>query len=454
MISLRKKIGYGMGDMGLSISYFTVGFFFIYYLTDIVKLEPYLAGLAYFIGLAWDSVNDPFVGALSDRTLSRFGKKRVYLLFGALPFALSFILLWMVPLQGSQLLKFGFATLALLVYVTFYSMIAVPYMALVPVMTHDYDERTQLVGIRTILSTLGTILGGGAAMLVSSFDSELIGLRVMAFAFAVWLLITVFAAAHSTRGMEQADAAQAKPAPHGWRRYAGLLRDRNVLTLMIFKFLGAIATGSLIAALPYFSKYILGDEGRSTIGLGLYIAVAALFIPLWQRLTRRFDKRRLLFGAMLGLGLLLLAISQLITGDTLPAFYIGCALLGTVMSAYTLIAYSFPPDLVDYYDFQQKERHESIIFGLWSTTHQLGVAFAGLLLGFFLQLFGYDGNLSIQTPQALTAVRWALGLVPGVFMLLAVIVLQRYTITRSAYREIRAALDERNTLVSAEQPNV
>jgi glycoside/pentoside/hexuronide:cation symporter, GPH family len=443
MISMRKKIGYGLGDMGLSISYFTVGFFFIYYLTDIVKLQPYLAGLAYFIGQAWDSINDPLIGAISDRTRSRHGRKRVYLLYGVLPFALSFILLWMVPLEGSQALKFGFATVAMLVYVSLYSLIAVPYTALVPVMTNDYDERTQIIGIRTILSTLGTILGGGAAMLVSSFDSELTGLRVMALAFALWLVVTVFAAARSTRELEPpASRANLRPA-YSWRRYLGLLRDRNVSILMVFKFLGAVATGSLVAALPYFSKYILGDEGRSTIGLALYILVAAACVPLWERLSRRYDKRRLLLWAMVVLVGLLLAIGLLVTAELVPAFYAGCALMGTVMSAYTLIAYSFPPDLVDYYEVQAGERHESILFGFWHTTHQLGVATAGLLLGLFLQVFGYNGANATQAPAAVLAIRLSLALVPGLFMLLAVIVLQRYGITRSAYLQIRATIDQR-----------
>lgn len=448
MISLRRKIGYGLGDMGLSISYFTVGFFFIYYLTDIVGLQPYLAGLAYFIGQAWDSVNDPLMGVISDRTVSRFGRKRVYLLFGAIPFAASFILMWMIPLDASQTLKFIFATVAMLVYATLYSVILVPYMALVPVMTTDYDERTQIIGIRAILSTLGTLFGGGAAMLVSSFESELTGLRVMALAFAILLLITIFAAAQSARGSEKPSLeTNAATRAGGWRFTLKLMSDRNVFTLMLFKFLGAIATGSLIASLPYFSKTILGDEGRSTIGLALYITVAAIFIPLWERLSRRFDKRRLLLIAMTILALILLCIGLFVSSQTLIAFYIGCALMGTVMSAYMLIAFSFPPDLVDYYDYHNGARNESLIFGVWLTVHQLGVAFAGLLLGLLLQFSQYNGAVPEQTASALLAVRLALGVLPGLAMILAVIVLQRYAITRQAYQEIRQALEGRN------QPN-
>jgi len=453
VISLPRKIAYGMGDMGLSVSYFTVSFFYIYYLTDIVGLEPYLAGLAYFIGQAWDSLNDPLVGVISDRTVSRFGRKRVYLLFGALPFAASFVLLWMIPLDGSQALKFAFATVAMLVYATLYSVILVPYQALVPVMTSDYDERTQIIGIRAILATLGTLFGGAAAMLVSSFSSELTGLRVMALGFAVLLLVTVFAAAQSVRGVEKPGEAAAPLRSRGWQFYRNLMSDANVSTLMTFKFLGAIATGMLMASLPYFAKNILGDEGRSTVGLALYISVAALCIPLWVRLSRRFDKRRLLLAAMVALALMLLCIGLFASSLSVVAFYAGCALMGTVMSAYMLIAFSFPPDLVDYYELKSGARHESMIFGLWLTVHQLGVACAGLLLGLLLQLFRYDGAASEQAPSAVLGVRLALGVLPGAFMVLAVIVLQRYGITRQAYLEIRHALEKRAGNSGAESPS-
>ena len=212
MLTLRKKIGYGLGDMGISISYFTVSFFFLYYLTNILQLPAALAGLAYFIGQAWDSLNDVFIGELNDRTRSRFGRKRMYLLFGALPFALSFMLLWLAPLNASQAVKFVYATLSLVVYTTIYSLVTVPYMSLVPVMTRDYDERTQITGIRAMLSTLGTILGGGAAMLVSRFPSELVGLRVMAGGFGVLAAVAIFVAAQSVRGLEVRERGLESPA--------------------------------------------------------------------------------------------------------------------------------------------------------------------------------------------------------------------------------------------------
>jgi GPH family glycoside/pentoside/hexuronide:cation symporter len=441
MIPLRSKIGYGLGDMGISISYFTVSFFFIYYLTDIVKLPPSLAGLAFFIGQAWDSVNDPLFGVMSDRTISRFGRKRVYLLFGAMPFAVSFALLWLAPLASSYTVKFIFATLSLLLYATVYSVVTVPYLALVPVMTRDYDERTQITGIRAMLSTLGTILGGVAAVLVSRFPSELIGLRVMAISFGVFAGLTLLIAAQSVQGMESTEAGCPPISRAGLRQYLALMQDRTVFILMLFKFLGAVATGSLMASLPYFAKHILGDEGFSTIGLAVYIAIAAACVPAWNWLTHRFDKRKLLLGATSVAALVLFGIGLFIQAERATLFYLGCALLGVAMSAYLLIPYSLVPDLVEYYEHETGERHESVFFGLWITVHQFGIATAGLMLGLFLQFFGYDVNQAVQGAPALLAVRLALGLIPGVFIVLASLSLQPYAITRQVYQQIQVELE-------------
>ena len=102
MIPMRKKFGYAAGDLGISIAYFAVGFFFMFYLTDIVGMSPLLAGTVILIGRVWDGINDPFIGIISDRTKSSFGRKRVYILFGSIPFAISFFLLW-ISLLWQQL---------------------------------------------------------------------------------------------------------------------------------------------------------------------------------------------------------------------------------------------------------------------------------------------------------------------------------------------------------------
>ena len=443
-MQMRKKIGYAAGDLGISISYFAVGFFFMFYLTDIVGMSPLLAGTVILIGKLWDGINDPLMGIISDRTRSRFGRKRVYILFGSIPFAISFILLWIIPVAINSWLQFALATASLLIYATAYSVVAVPYMAMVPVMTQDYDERTQITGIRAILSTFGTILGGGAALLVSSASDESLGLRTMAIGFAAFTVISLLIAARSVKNMERVTATDTSIVNVSLAKYVALPKDRNVLILLVFKFLGAIATGCLMASIPYFAVHILGNAGTSTYGIAIYTATAALLVPVWNKLTHRFDKRRLLLIANSLTAVLLCCLGLVVQEGSTLLFFAGCLLLGIVMSSYLFIPYSLVPDLVDYYYHKTGERHESVFFGLWMTVHQLGIAVAGFILGSFLSIYGYDGNASIQPDSALLGVRLAFGLIPGVFLVFAAIVLQKYGITRTDYQRIKSELTEKH----------
>lgn len=451
-MKVRNKIGYAVGDLGISISYFAVGFFFMYYLTDIVGMDPALAGLAFFLGKLWDGVNDPIMGVLSDRTRSRYGRKRVYILFGALPFAISFMLLWMIPQEANQWAQFILATVSLTLFSTAYTVVVVPYMALVPVMTDDYDERTQITGLRASLSTLGTIFGGGAALLLSNFTDEALGIRTITFGFALITLIALLIAGYSVRGVEDNPSAEAEIMSFSMRRYLALVKEKNVTILLVLKFLGAIGTGVLLATLPYFAEHILGDPAKSTIGLAIYVAVSALMIPVWNKLTHHYDKRHLLLIGNVASATVLLAIGIFVQEGQYYIFYLGCFFLGVAMSAYLLIPYSLVPDLVDYYEFKTKERHESIFFGLWMTVHQLGISVAGLALGFTLGMFGYEGTAAVQSDSALLAVRLALGVIPGLFLVLAALVLQKYEVTREVYQSIRAKMDQKLELTSLGDP--
>ncbi len=435
-MKMRSKIGYALGDLGISVSYFAVGFFFIYYLTDVVGLDPYLAGLAFFLGKLWDGVNDPIMGVLSDRTKSHLGRKRVYVLLGAVPLALSFVLLWSIPTDASQAVQFVLATLAITLFATTYSVVVVPYMALVPVMSRDYDERTQITGMRAILSTIGTIVGGATAMLLSSFENEVVGLRTITIAFAMITACTLMIAAASVRDVEDNPSADGEIVPFEWRHYLAIVTDRNVAILLIHRFLGAIGTGVMMASIPYFTDSILGDPGKSTIGIAIYVAVSAITIPVWNRLTHTNDKRRLLLIANTFTAAVLFGIGFLVGEGQSQAFYIGCVFLGMSMSAYILIPYSLVPDLVEYYENETGERHESIFFGLWITSHQLGISATGLIIGLSLGLFGYDGTTSTQTDAALMAVRVSLGVIPGLFLIVAALIVQKYSVTREVFEAI------------------
>lgn len=141
-LSRATKIIYGAGDLGFSLTSTIVGAYFLFFLTDVVQIKPTVAGIAILIGKTWDYINDPLIGHLSDRTRSRWGRRRPFLLFGAIPFALAFIMMWYIPPFTSSIALTVYYAVAYVVFDTAATFVYMPYFALTPELTEDYDERT------------------------------------------------------------------------------------------------------------------------------------------------------------------------------------------------------------------------------------------------------------------------------------------------------------------------
>ena len=166
-LTTKTKLLYGSGDFGYSMNNSIIAALFPIFMMDVVGVTPALAAAALFIGRSWDYINDPLVGYLSDRTRTRWGRRRPWLLFGALPFALTFILLWIKPgfitSQTGLLLYFA---AAYLIYEASATTVYMPYFALTPELTQDYDERTQLTSFRMLFNILGGLTAYTVPMLV------------------------------------------------------------------------------------------------------------------------------------------------------------------------------------------------------------------------------------------------------------------------------------------------
>lgn len=446
-IPVGRALGYATGDLGISIAYFALGFFFLYYLTDIVGLPPAVAGTAVLVGKLWDGVNDPLIGILSDRTRSVHGRKRVYLLYGAVPFGLTFVLLWWIPPGMAPTPAGVLAALLLVLFATTYSLVGVPYQALVPTMTSDYDQRTRLVGYKAVLSAVGAVLGGGLALVVGSRTDVQTALRVMAVAFGVLIAGTTLLAARSVRAYVDRDTSRITPVPIA--RYLRMLTERTVATLMGYKVLSGIATGVLTASLPYFADAVVGSPATATYALAAYTIVGAAMVPAWQRASHRIDKRRLMLASSVTASAVLVVVGLLAAAGSAAVFLVGATLLGAAMSAYLVIPPSLVPDLVEWYEHVRGERHESVFFGLWMTVHQIGVGLAGFLLGACLALFGYDGAAEAPSAGAVLGVRVAFALLPAAFLVGSALLLQRYAATRAA---LARAVAERTALPAAATP--
>ena len=156
-LTLKTRLGYGIGDIAICLYWSGVGLYLLYFYTDVVGISPSMAGLIYGIGMLWDALTDPFMGYIAERTRTKWGVYRPYLLFGNLPLALSFILLfWVPPFEGSML--FFFLLFTNLLHRTCFTLVSVPFYSLTPRITSDSQERTNLTGFRMMGAQTGTNL--------------------------------------------------------------------------------------------------------------------------------------------------------------------------------------------------------------------------------------------------------------------------------------------------------
>jgi GPH family glycoside/pentoside/hexuronide:cation symporter len=170
----KTKFMYGIADLGISLLTASIQFFLLFFYTDVAGIDPGIAGTALLVGkLTWDALNDPLFGYWSDRTRSRWGRRKPYMLLGAIPFGLTVWLLFSLP-PGLMGVKAFLAVLgSFLLADTFQTMVSVPYYALSAELTYDYDERTSLISIRMIFTVLGYILGAALTTVVAGFFMNL-----------------------------------------------------------------------------------------------------------------------------------------------------------------------------------------------------------------------------------------------------------------------------------------
>jgi GPH family glycoside/pentoside/hexuronide:cation symporter len=440
-LPLRTKLLFSTGDLSTSIPLAIVMFFQLYFLTDVAGLRPDLAAWAVAAGRVWDAVNDPLFGLLSDRIRTRWGRRRVLLLFGAVPLGLSFAMMWLVP-PWSPLALTAYYAVTFILFDTVFTAVHVGYNALTPEMTADYDERSSLNGYRMVLSISGTL---GAIILATVLgwfieDSRLLFAIVGAGLGLVSMVppLVVFA-------VTQERAAEEQPAALPVRQALKMTLGNRPFRLVMGLYLLSWTTASILAAnLVYFANYYLRVPEQATYFVLMAQGSAILFIPLWVWVARRLDKRRAFLLGTASWIAVLLGIFFL-GPDQVGLAYALAALAGSGIATAYVLPWSMVPDIIEYDEVRSGQRREGSYYAFASFFQKLATGAALWAMGQALALTGYinpptSGPLPAQPPQAVQAIRFFMGPVPVVLLVLAMIFAWRYPISREEHRALRDQL--------------
>jgi glycoside/pentoside/hexuronide:cation symporter, GPH family len=448
-IPLRVKMAYGSGDMVAGLAFNTLNFFYFFFLNTVVGLPAYLAGLVLLIGRVWDGFADPIMGMIVDSTTSKQGKHRFWMVVGIIPFVVTFYLLW-IRFPGSDMVKFIIYSVLFVFFSTAFTMYNIPYGSMTADLTHDYNERTAITGVRMVFSLFAMIIGAGVTQLLAGVKP--LGYPGMAAIFGAVMCMAGLLAFTATKGR---DTILQKTEGIKLRIWLQAFRNRPFVLLVSSYLLLTIATTGVSGIFIYFVKYNLRltDDMQSSVIMGVLVLAAIAALPLWAFVSKKFSKKAALFGGMaiFGAGLLAITAVGLSRGPVL--FYLLAVVAGTGLSSFFIVLWSMIPDVVEYGQLQTGHRHEGVYYGLWFFVQKLGMALSATINGWVLSQAGFrqeqGGRLLEQTAATLGGVRLLLAGLPLAFIAVGLIVLVFYPINAAKHAQIRAELDKKQMPPSA-----
>lgn len=438
-LPLRVKLGFGIGDLGGNLFFTAMGFYSLYYLTDIVGITSALAGAAILLGKFWDAVTDPMMGFISDRTRSRWGRRRPYFLFGALPLLLSCWYFFSAPdFSASQTAGFLWATFVLCLLNTAYTVVNIPYGSLTPDLTKDFKERTSLNGFRFSFAVIGTILGAAVVLpIVNLVGEPHRGFSAVGLLFGVLMAGTILTTFFNVR--ESAASQAQRPKEKFFPTFLAVFRNKTYMKLAAVYTLNLTGITFVQSMLVYYFKYIYQNEAMTTVAMLLLLGVAMVCVPVSVLVAKRLGKKR-----TYQLALLILTVSCLsmfFFAHTLGmSFTLGVMVLAGVGIGFGYVPpFAMLPDVVEVDAVQSKKRKEGAYYGMWTFFSKIGVALAAALAGAFLGLAGFAANAAEQTGSALLTIRILIGPVPALVFIAGILLIRRYPLDEKTYNEIIAS---------------
>ncbi|MTJ09472.1 MFS transporter [Anabaena sp. UHCC 0204] len=458
-LDFKTKLAYGVGTLGQSMTGNIGVIFMLLFFTNVAGIPAGLAGSILMIGKIWDAINDPMVGWLTDNTKSRrWGRRLPWLLYGAIPFAISRFLLWVVPQfsanQSSNIwLLFWYYVVIGVISEALFTVVNLPYAAMTPELTQDYDERTNLNSFRFTFSISGDILSLVLAIIIFSQIADpqqqyLVLAGICSLVAVISLYLCVYGTRDRILSFEKERNQQEEPEKIPLLEQLTTIWTNKpflfVISIFLCSWLGANVTASI---LPYFIIYCMGLQNSDVPLVMIVVQVTALFMLfVWSHLSKKIGKKMVY---LLGVSLWIIATGGLffVQPQQIWLMYIIAMIAGVGLSTAYLIPASMIPDVIDLDELQTGQRREGIYYGFMVLLQKFGLAFGLFLVGNVLQALGFNpsvaGQISTQPDSALLAIRIVVSPVTIFFLSLGLILNYFYPLTRDIHTEIMLKLKER-----------
>jgi GPH family glycoside/pentoside/hexuronide:cation symporter len=436
-LSRNALWSYTLPGFGVSFLYTLVLVAYLNFATDHLGAAPAVVGLIFAAAKVWDAFADPTAGYLSDRTRSRFGRRRSWMLASSLPLAVFAWLAWAPPASLHGLALSAWIAVTILGFHAAYSVFEVPNLALGAELTQDRVARQRVFGLRQAVRTIALFgaFGIGYPIVLSGREGAAAVGLVMGLVSAALIVVCTL-----RLPPERADY-QARGGQRLWRSFADVWSNPHARLLLIVYFIESIGIGGLSVLVPYVTRYVMERPDLGPTMLVTYTTANLAGIPLWLWLGRRYEKRRLWLVAMLqggfGFGILFF-----LGPNDWPLMVASSLIAGSANACAVTLGQALKADLVDVDEHRTGERKEGAYFAAWSFVGKLANGIMIAVVGVVLSLVGYQPNVP-QSERVLFAMVFLLGGMPTLGYAIGSLLFSRFSLSEAEHARIRAELDAR-----------
>jgi len=434
-LSKKVRIGYATGSLVTGAFGTVPGLLLLPYLTDTLGVAAGLAGLLVLLPKAWDVVVNPVAGRLSDRTRTRWGARRPYLLVAGFALAVLFASIFAGVFTGGAGALWVCA--AFLATATAFAFFQVPYVAMPAEMTEGadltdpYGERTRMMTWRVAFLALTILVSGAIApIIVRQFGGGIPGHRAMGVFIAVMMIVGTIAVFHLTRDAATGVVEDSEKTLRAQLRVAAQNKPFRVLVACFVAQAAGVA--AMLAGVQYFADHVLHDHDATTLLFVCVVGPAILVMPVWNRIGARMGKLKGYVAASLTLTI---GTFALVAAPLLPvaAVYVIVGMIGVGYAGQQLFGLAMLPDCIAHDEARTGRRQAGVFTGLWTAGETFGLALGPGIFGATLQVFGYvpstSGAAAPQTATAELGVLLGFTVVPGIVVGLALLFLRAYDLS-------------------------
>ena len=447
VFTVKEKIGYGISSVGDTVVYNLLIFYALFFMTDVVGLNPLMAGNIVFFATLWNAVSVSFIGYISDNFPRRGGKRLPYMKGAIFPMAVTLVMFFSV-IGGSDELAGIYYTLVMAALMTTHAFYVVPYEALGADLTMNSDERGALRGYARFFMGIGNLTGIVFILPAVELlqDKGLSETRSWQAVIVTAALLGAFSQIVTCRVFKENHVLERKKAKRQnlLKEYIDILKLKPFLILLAGSVFLSIASVFCNSGIVYFMQYNMTINAYSkSFVLGIMTIVGIVITPVLAKLVKRFDKKSVMGWCytIAGIGLILFKLMGIHSTTALCA-YIIVLTIGT--SAYWQIIYAMVYDVSELDEYKNHRKRGAVLLSMSKIILRISNACATQLLAFVLFCFGYDQDTNQQSAEALRGIEYSLTLIPAALFLSAAICMRLYPLSRTAHLEIVKALQRRS----------